>query len=61
MSYSLSAIAGIGPAMKARLKALGIRTTEKLLEASRSPRDRRILAEKLGVKTGEGFYKHPKP
>ncbi len=49
MSYSLSAIAGIGPAMTARLKALGIRTTEKLLEASRSAKDRRILAEKLGV------------
>jgi predicted RecB family nuclease len=49
LSYSLSAIAGIGPAMTARLKALGIRTTEKLLEASRSAKDRRILAEKLGV------------
>ena len=49
MSYSLSAIAGIGPAMTARLKALGIRTTEKLLEASRSPKDRKFLAEKLGV------------
>lgn len=49
MSYSLSAIAGIGPAMTARLKALGIRTSEKLLEASRSPKDRRSLADKLGV------------
>ena len=49
MSYSLSAIAGIGPAMTARLKALGIRTTEKLLEASQSAKDRRLLAEKLGV------------
>jgi len=49
LSYSLSAIAGIGPAMTARLKALGIRTTEKLLEASQSARDRRVLAEKLGV------------
>jgi predicted flap endonuclease-1-like 5' DNA nuclease len=49
LSYSLSAIAGIGPAMTTRLKALGIRTSEKLLEASRSPKDRKILAEKLGV------------
>jgi len=49
LSYSLSAIAGIGPAMTARLKALGIRTTEKLLEASQSAKDRRLLAEKLGV------------
>ena len=49
MSYSLSAIAGIGPAMTARLKALGIRTTEKLLEASQSAKGRRLLAEKIGV------------
>jgi predicted flap endonuclease-1-like 5' DNA nuclease len=49
VSYPLTAIAGIGPAMAARLKALGIRTTEKLLEAAKSPKDRRALAEKLGV------------
>ena len=49
MAYSITAIAGIGPAMAARLKALGIRTTEKLLEAARSPKDRKALAEKLGV------------
>jgi predicted flap endonuclease-1-like 5' DNA nuclease len=49
VSYPLSVIAGIGPAMAARLKALGIRTTEKLLEAAKSPKDRRALAEKLGV------------
>lgn len=49
MSYPLTAIAGIGPAMTARLKALGIRTTEKLLEAARSAKDRKILAAKLDV------------
>jgi predicted RecB family nuclease len=49
VSYPLSAIAGIGPAMKAQLKAAGIRTTEKLLEASKTAKDRKILAEKLGV------------
>ena len=49
MSYSLSAIAGIGPAMTARLKALGIRTSEKLLEAAKTPKDRKNLAERLGV------------
>ena len=47
MSYPLSAIAGIGPAMTARLKALGIRTTEKLLEAAKTAKDRKALAEKL--------------
>ena len=35
--------------MTARLKALGIRTTEKLLEASKTAKDRKILAEKLDV------------
>ena len=49
MSYSLSAIAGIGPAMSARLKALGIRTSEKLLDASKTPKDRKSLAERLDV------------
>jgi len=49
VSYPISAIAGIGPAMTARLKALGIRTTEKLLEAAKTPKDRKILAERLGV------------
>jgi predicted flap endonuclease-1-like 5' DNA nuclease len=49
LSYPLTAIAGIGPAMTARLKALGIRTTEKLLEASKTAKERKILAEKLDV------------
>jgi predicted RecB family nuclease len=35
--------------MGARLKALGIRTTEKLLEASKTAKDRKSLAEKLEV------------
>ncbi|TMJ02735.1 MAG: DUF4332 domain-containing protein [Alphaproteobacteria bacterium] len=47
MSYPIRSIAGIGPAMAARLKTLGIRTTEKLLEASQTAKDRKILAEKL--------------
>ena len=49
MSYSISTIAGIGPAMTARLQAEHIRTTEKLLEAAKTVKDRRNLAEKLGV------------
>src|SRR5258707_14633254 len=49
LSYAITAIAGIGPAMAARLKALGIRTTEKLLEAAKSAKDRKALAQKLGV------------
>jgi len=49
VAYPITAIAGIGPAMAARLKANGIRTTEKLLEAAKSPKDRRALAEKISV------------
>jgi hypothetical protein len=49
VAYPLTAITGISPAMVARLKALGIRTSEKLLEAAKSPKDRTALAEKLGV------------
>jgi predicted flap endonuclease-1-like 5' DNA nuclease len=49
LSYPLTAIAGIGPAMTARLKALGIRTTDKLLEASKTAKDRKALAQKLDV------------
>ena len=49
MSYPIRKIAGIGPAMSARLKAIGIRTTEKLLETSKTAKDRKILAEKLEV------------
>jgi len=49
VAYSITAIAGIGPAMATRLRGLGIRTTERLLEAAKSPKDRKALAEKLGV------------
>jgi len=49
LSYPLTAIAGIGPAMTARLKALGIRTTDKLLEAAKTVKDRRILAQNLDI------------
>jgi predicted flap endonuclease-1-like 5' DNA nuclease len=49
VSYPLRAVAGIGPAMTAKLKTLGIRTTEKLLEAAKSAKDRKKLAEKLEI------------
>jgi predicted RecB family nuclease len=35
--------------MAAKLRSLGIRTTEKLLESSKTAKNRKILAEKLGV------------
>ncbi len=49
MSYPIRSIAGIGPAMAAKLRAERIRTTEGLLEASKTFKERKILAEKLGV------------
>ena len=49
MSYPIRSIAGIGPAMAAKLRAQRIRTTEGLLEASKTVKDRKILAEKLDV------------
>lgn len=49
MSYSIADIEGIGPAMAARLKKLGIRTTVKLLEAAKTAKDRKTLAKSLDV------------
>jgi hypothetical protein len=49
MSYPLSEISEIDPAVATKLKSLRIRTTAKLLETARSVRARQHLAEKLGV------------
>ncbi len=46
---SISAIEGIGETYGAKLKALGITTTEALLERAATPKGRRDLAEALGV------------
>ena len=44
MSYSISAIEDIGADEAEALKSVGIRTTEKLLEAAKSPKGRKLLA-----------------
>jgi hypothetical protein len=44
MSYSISAIEDIGEDEAEALKSVGIRTTEKLLEAAKSPKGRKLLA-----------------
>jgi hypothetical protein len=44
MSYSISAIEDIDADDTEKLKSVGIRTTEKLLEAAKSPSGRRQLA-----------------
>jgi predicted flap endonuclease-1-like 5' DNA nuclease len=49
MSYPITDIEGIGPAYADRLKSLRIRTTSRLLEAARSPRGRKALANSTGI------------
>ena len=47
-SYPITDIEGIEAETAARLKAAGIRTTGRLLEAARNPKGRRLLAEQTG-------------
>jgi predicted flap endonuclease-1-like 5' DNA nuclease len=49
MPYPLTGIAGIGPEAAAALRALGIRTASRLLEAAKNPKGRQHLAVELGV------------
>jgi len=49
MSYSISAIEDIGADEAEALKSVGIRTTEKLLEAAKSPKGRKLLAAQTEV------------
>ena len=49
MSYAIMDLDGIGPDLAAKLKAVGIRTTAKLLDAAKSARGRKELAAKIGV------------
>ncbi len=45
----LTTIEGIGEVYAAKLKEAGIRTTEALLEACKTPQGRKDLAEKTGI------------
>jgi len=49
MTYPVTEITGIGPDDVERLKAVGIRTTIRLLDAAKSPKERKRLAEKTGL------------
>jgi predicted RecB family nuclease len=49
MSYPITAIEAIGADEVEALKSVGIRTTEKLLEAAKSPKGRRLLAAKTDL------------
>jgi len=49
MSYPITEIAGIGSEVADKLRKAGIRTTNRLLDASKSPKQRKLLAEKTGL------------
>ena len=49
MSYPIVDIDGIGAVGAAKLKAIGIRTSEKLLEAAKTAKGRRGIADKIGI------------
>jgi hypothetical protein len=49
MSYPLTHIDGLDVEEVKSLKALGIRTTERLLEEAKNPRGRRLLAAKTDI------------
>jgi hypothetical protein len=49
MSYPLTHLDGLCADDVKALKAAGVRTTEGLLEAARTPRDRKLLACKTGI------------
>jgi predicted flap endonuclease-1-like 5' DNA nuclease len=49
MTYPISHIDGLGADEVKALKAMGIRTTEKLLEAAKDPKGRKLLNEKTKI------------
>lgn len=49
MTYPLSKIEGLHAHTVAKLKSIGIRTTDALLHAARSPKSRKELASRIGA------------
>ncbi len=49
MSYSIADLQSIDPGVASALKAAGIRTTARLLEAAKDPKGRKRLAGKTGL------------
>ena len=50
MKYKVEKIEGIGQAYGAKLEAVGIKTTDDLLEKCSNPKGRKETAEKTGIK-----------
>src|ERR1700674_461696 len=49
MTYAIADITGIAPALRAKLRGAGIRTTGKLLESAKRSKDREALAKKIEI------------
>jgi len=49
VSYPIIDIEGIGKVYTEKLHAVGLRTTDDLLEAAKDPKGRKTLAEKSGI------------
>jgi hypothetical protein len=49
MSFPVGEIDGVDSAAAAKLKAVGIRTSDKLLDAAKSLQGRKMLSEKTGI------------
>lgn len=48
-NYKVEEIEGIGPAMGEKLRSAGVTTTDKLLENTKTKKQRQDLAEKSGI------------
>ena len=48
-NYKIEEIEGIGPVMGEKLKEAGVNTTDKLLESTQTPKQRKELAEATGI------------
>ena len=49
MTYPVSEISDIGPDARGKLRSAGIRTTDRLLDAAKSPKGRKALSEQTGI------------
>jgi predicted RecB family nuclease len=52
MSYPITHIEGLGADEARSLKTAGIRSTERLLEQAKGPKERKALAKKTGIEEG---------
>lgn len=49
MSYNIEEIEGIGQVFADKLRAIGIKTTEELLDRAATPKGRKEIAEETGI------------